>query len=63
MVTSLDKRGSITKATGHSRFPVIDTSHDDIVGLVHLRRAVAVPYERRGDVPAAALMDDAPRVP
>ena len=51
------------RATGHSRFPVIDTSHDDIVGLVHLRRAVAVPYERRGDVPAAALMDDAPRVP
>lgn len=51
------------RATGHSRFPVIDTSHDDIVGLVHLRRAVAVPFERRADVPAAALMDVAPRVP
>ncbi|MBX9245451.1 HlyC/CorC family transporter [Actinotalea ferrariae] len=51
------------RATGHSRFPVIDASHDDIVGLVHLRRAVAVPFERRGDVPAAALMDEAPRVP
>lgn len=51
------------RTTGHSRFPVIDTSHDDIVGLVHLRKAVAVPYERRSDVPAAALMDDAPRVP
>ena len=49
--------------TGHSRFPVIDSSRDDIVGLVHLRRAIAVPYERRGDVPAAALMVDAPRVP
>ncbi|NMR20826.1 HlyC/CorC family transporter [Cellulomonas fimi] len=49
--------------TGHSRFPVIDASPDDIVGLVHLRRAIAVPYERRADVPAAALMVDAPRVP
>lgn len=51
------------RVTGHSRFPVIDSSHDDIVGLVHLRRAVAVPYQRRGEVPAAALMDEAPRVP
>lgn len=51
------------RATGHSRFPVIDGSRDDVVGLVHLRRAVAVPYERRGEVPAAALMDQAPRVP
>ena len=51
------------RATGHSRFPVIDTSHDDIVGIVHLRRAVAVPFDRRSEVPAAALMDDAPRVP
>ena len=51
------------RVTGHSRFPVIDTSHDDIVGIVHLRRAVAVPFDRRAEVPAAALMDDAPRVP
>lgn len=51
------------RATGHSRFPVIDTDADDVVGLVHLRRAVAVPYERRTDVPASALMDVAPRVP
>ncbi|MCL3862640.1 hemolysin family protein [Actinotalea sp. K2] len=51
------------RTTGHSRFPVIGESHDDIIGLVHLRRAIAVPFERRGDVPAAALMDEAPRVP
>ncbi|MCU1431964.1 MAG: hypothetical protein JWP95_1069 [Actinotalea sp.] len=53
----------LARTTGHSRFPVIDASHDDIVGLVHVRRAVAVPYARRGEVPAAALMDEAPRVP
>ncbi|WNB86399.1 hemolysin family protein [Cellulomonas sp. ATA003] len=51
------------RQTGHSRFPVIDDSRDDIIGLVNLRRAVAVPYERRGEVPAAALMVEAPRVP
>lgn len=53
----------LSRETGHSRFPVIGDDSDDIVGLVHLRRAIAVPYERRGEVPAAALMVDAPRVP
>jgi len=53
----------LARRTGHSRFPVIDASRDDIVGLVHLRRAVAVPRERRDHVPAVALMDEAPRVP
>lgn len=53
----------LARSTGHSRFPVIDDSRDDIVGLVHLRKAVSVPYERREQVPAAALMVDAPRVP
>ena len=53
----------LARRTGHSRFPVIDASRDDIVGLVHLRRAVAVPRERRDNVPAVALMDEAPRVP
>jgi len=51
------------RATGHSRFPVIGDSHDDVLGLVHLRRAISVPYERRAEVPAPALMDPAPRVP
>ena len=51
------------RETGHSRFPVIEESPDEVVGLVHLRRAVAVPFERRDSVPVGALMDDAPRVP
>ena len=54
---------NLARRTGHSRFPVIGDSSDDIVGLVHLRRAIAVPYERRADVPAGALMVEAPRVP
>lgn len=53
------------RASGHSRFPVIGDDDDDVIGLVHLRRAIAVPYERRTEVPvtSASLMIDAPRVP
>ncbi|PFG40674.1 CBS domain containing-hemolysin-like protein [Georgenia soli] len=55
----------LARATGHSRFPVIGDDNDDIVGLVHLRRAIAVPYDRRAEVPvsSSSLMVDAPRVP
>lgn len=54
---------NLAKTTGHSRFPVIDDSRDDVVGLVHLRRAIAVPYDRRDEVPVTALAAEAPRVP
>lgn len=54
---------ALARQTGHSRFPVIGDDSDDIVGLVHLRRAIGVPYERRADVPAGALMVEAPQVP
>ncbi len=53
----------LSRETGHSRFPVVGDGRDDIVGLVHLRRAIGVPHERRDEVPAAALMIEAPRVP
>lgn len=54
---------ALARRTGHSRFPVIGDSSDDVVGLVHLRKAMAVPHDKRADVPAAALMVEAPRVP
>src|SRR5690606_19216175 len=49
----------LARRTGHSRFPVTDGSSDDVVGIVQLRQAVSVPFERRAEVPAAALMGDA----
>jgi CBS domain containing-hemolysin-like protein len=49
--------------TGFSRFPVIDDSIDEIVGLVHVKQAVAVPRGKRGEVPVSALQSDALRVP
>jgi CBS domain containing-hemolysin-like protein len=54
---------ALTRRTGHSRFPVTDGDLDDIAGVVHVKSAVAVPRERRDDVPVAALMSDALRVP
>ena len=33
----------LARRTGYSRFPVIDDDIDDIVGLVHVKQAVAVP--------------------
>jgi len=53
----------LARDTGHSRFPVFGESMDDIVGIVHLKAAVSVPRDRRGDVPAAALSSEALRVP
>ena len=53
------------RETGHSRFPVIGADLDDVRGVVQLRRAIAVPYERRASVPvtSASLMVPAPKVP
>ena len=55
----------LARETGHSRFPVIGDDSDDILGLVSLRRAVAVPADRRAEVPviSSSLMTDAPSVP
>ena len=53
----------LARKTGFSRFPVYDENLDDIVGFVHVKQAVAVPRERRSEVPASALQSDALRVP
>ncbi|SIO19346.1 hemolysin family protein [Agromyces cerinus] len=53
----------LARTTGYSRFPVYDENLDDIVGLVHVKQAVAVPREKRSEVPASALQSDALRVP
>lgn len=60
---SADAIIELTRKTGHSRFPVIGDNADDVVGVVHVKQAVAVPRERRGEVPASALQGEALRVP
>ncbi|MDO4258886.1 MAG: hemolysin family protein [Actinomycetaceae bacterium] len=56
---------TLAHETGHSRFPVSGEDSDDIIGFVSLRRAIAVPAERRNDVPvvSSSLLAPAPRVP
>jgi CBS domain containing-hemolysin-like protein len=51
------------RRTGYSRFPVIGESADDIRGLVHVKKAVAVPSDRRPNLEAGAIMTDVLRVP
>ena len=53
----------LARKTGYSRFPVVDDGIDDVVGLVHVKQAVAVPREKRADVPVSTLQSGALRVP
>lgn len=56
---------ALARETGHSRFPVIGEDMDDIRGFVSLRRAIAIPFDRRAEVSvtSSSLMTEAPRVP
>lgn len=67
--TSIDRTASaeelidLARATGHSRFPVTGDDWDDIDGVVHVKKAIAVPHEKRGAVPVSALMVEPVIVP
>jgi CBS domain containing-hemolysin-like protein len=54
---------ALARRTGFSRFPVVRDGLDDVVGVVHLKTAIAVPRDRRESVPVEALMAGAVRVP
>jgi CBS domain containing-hemolysin-like protein len=54
---------ALARSTGLSRFPVLDDSIDEVVGLVHVKQAIAVPREKRADVPVSALISEPLRVP
>jgi CBS domain containing-hemolysin-like protein len=49
--------------TGHSRFPVIDGSSDDVIGVVHVKQAASVPRAKRAEVSVGAITVEAERVP
>lgn len=48
--------------TGHSRFPVIGQSLDDVVGVVHYRHILAVAPDKRPTTPIADLAVELPVV-
>jgi CBS domain containing-hemolysin-like protein len=44
------------RASGHSRFPVLGEDTDDVVGVVHVKYAVAVAASRRGERRVSEIM-------
>ncbi|MFC0531800.1 hemolysin family protein [Phytohabitans kaempferiae] len=50
-------------ATGHSRFPILRAGIDDIVGVVHVKSAYGVDFDRRGQVPVTEFMSEPLKVP
>jgi CBS domain containing-hemolysin-like protein len=51
------------RQTGHSKFPVIGRSPDDVVGVVHVKQAVAVEPDRRRSVRLSEIAEAAATVP
>ncbi len=49
--------------SGHSRFPVQGEGRDDIVGVAHVKQALAVRRDDRDSTPLTAIMGPAPKVP
>ncbi|MGI8531559.1 MAG: hemolysin family protein [Geodermatophilaceae bacterium] len=49
--------------TGNSRFPVVGQTTDDVLGVVHVKRAVAVPAAQRDSTPVSAVAGPLPSVP
>lgn len=54
---------SLAESSGHSRFPIEGESIDDVVGVVHVKQALAVPREERHRTTVASVMGPVPRVP
>lgn len=54
---------NLATSTGYSRFPVIGRDRDDVLGVLHVKQAFAVPLEDRGRVIASDLMIEPLRVP
>ncbi len=53
----------LARSSGHSRFPIEGDSVDDVVGVVHVKQALAVDREDRDRVRVAAVMGPVPQVP
>ncbi len=60
---SVDAVIALSIKTGHSRFPIIEDSSDDVVGVAHVKQAAAIPRAKRSEVPVTAIMVEALRVP
>jgi len=51
------------RESGRSRFPVIEDGSEQVEGIVHVKHAVAIPYDRRGEVRVRNVMAEPVLVP
>ncbi|HET9872775.1 MAG TPA: hemolysin family protein [Propionibacteriaceae bacterium] len=51
------------RQTGHSRFPVVESSADEIVGMVHIKHAVAIDVADRDTVEISQIQQEPLLVP
>ncbi|NKX54524.1 hemolysin family protein [Arthrobacter mobilis] len=54
---------TVARRTGYSRFPILGDSPDDVRGVAHIKKAIAVPRDKRAGLSVAAIMADVLRVP
>jgi CBS domain containing-hemolysin-like protein len=50
-------------STGHARFPVVRDNTDEVVGLVHYKHVLPVPFDRRATTPIRDIMQPVQSVP
>jgi len=60
---SLDDVLAVARSTGYSRFPVTEGNAEEIRGVLHIKKAIAVPRSKRGQLTAATIVSDITRVP
>ena len=53
----------LARSSGRSRFPVVAGENDNVVGAVHVKNAVGVPADQRGDTQVGSVMVEATVVP
>lgn len=54
---------ALAEKSGLSRFPVIGDDNDNVVGIVHIKQAIALPHNRRPETPVTNIMRDPVFVP
>jgi len=54
--SSLADMARLAITTGHSRFPVYGTGHDDVAGVVHVKDSFSIPAEERDVTPVQEIM-------
>ncbi len=60
---NLDEVLAFARRTGFSRFPVSNGNADEIRGILHIKKVIAVPKHRRGKLTAGVIVSEMVRVP